>query len=333
MLRLPGAGGRAGARTALPRGPRRGPRPIRGRGRRDRAGRGGRRSPGHPPGYPEQDSSCLGLLSLVAQIRETVTLPIAAAGGLMRGSQIAAVLVAGVSARLGMAFLATHGSGAHDVHKQASRDRRTRPRRRPGRRGRAAVRGSGARRYLERGSPKTRTARSRPGPRAPRHGGGALREAGQGETAGRSPLTDRRLRWLRTSISVGLRGSPSSIISEGQQQRTVGPRDPRSTASPSFPTESNTAAAPRRARTSSAPAAPARQSLANHDNGIPSISVRVALALLADVVAPRPGPVLSYRGSSVGTESDLVDRRTPHRACAAIFLAKEPPSWPSPVNC
>src|SRR5689334_1780946 len=43
---------------------------------------------------PEQDGSGLGLLSLVAQIRETVTLPIVAAGGIMRGSQIAAVLAA-----------------------------------------------------------------------------------------------------------------------------------------------------------------------------------------------------------------------------------------------
>lgn len=69
---------------------------------------------------PEQDGSGLGLLSLVAQIRETVTLPIVAAGGIMRGSQIAAVLAAGASAaQLGTAFLAAHESGAHDVHKQA----------------------------------------------------------------------------------------------------------------------------------------------------------------------------------------------------------------------
>jgi nitronate monooxygenase len=69
---------------------------------------------------PEQDGSGLGLLSLVAQIRETVTIPIVAAGGIMRGSQIAAVLAAGASAaQLGTAFLATHESGAHDVHKQA----------------------------------------------------------------------------------------------------------------------------------------------------------------------------------------------------------------------
>lgn len=49
-----------------------------------------------------------------------MTIPIVAAGGIMRGSQIAAVLAAGASAaQLGTAFLATHESGAHDVHKQA----------------------------------------------------------------------------------------------------------------------------------------------------------------------------------------------------------------------
>ncbi|WP_053852309.1 nitronate monooxygenase [Streptomyces sp. NRRL B-24085] len=69
---------------------------------------------------PEQDGSGLGLLSLVTQVRETVALPIVAAGGIMRGSQIAAVLAAGASAaQLGTAFLAAHESGAHDVHKQA----------------------------------------------------------------------------------------------------------------------------------------------------------------------------------------------------------------------
>ncbi|GGL69083.1 oxidoreductase [Streptomyces fumigatiscleroticus] len=68
----------------------------------------------------ETDGSGLGLLSLVAQVRETVGLPIVAAGGIMRGSQIAAVLAAGaVAAQLGTAFLATPESGAHPLHKQA----------------------------------------------------------------------------------------------------------------------------------------------------------------------------------------------------------------------
>ncbi|MEU6369054.1 nitronate monooxygenase [Streptomyces sp. NPDC046931] len=71
----------------------------------------------------ENHGSGIGLLSLVAQVRETVRIPIVAAGGLMRGSQIAAVLAAGASAaQLGTAFLATPESGAHPLHKQALTD-------------------------------------------------------------------------------------------------------------------------------------------------------------------------------------------------------------------
>ncbi|MFD7131744.1 nitronate monooxygenase [Streptomyces sp. NPDC059894] len=69
---------------------------------------------------PENDGSGIGLLSLTAQVREAVRLPLVAAGGIMRGSQIAAVLAAGASAaQLGTAFLATPESGAAAVHKQA----------------------------------------------------------------------------------------------------------------------------------------------------------------------------------------------------------------------
>ncbi|MFF3907007.1 nitronate monooxygenase [Streptomyces sp. NPDC001848] len=71
----------------------------------------------------EDDGAGIGLLSLLAQVRETVTIPIVAAGGIMRGSQIAAVLAAGASAaQLGTAFLATPESGAHPAHKQALTD-------------------------------------------------------------------------------------------------------------------------------------------------------------------------------------------------------------------
>ncbi|MGC9497046.1 nitronate monooxygenase [Streptomyces sp. WG7] len=71
--------------------------------------------------HPETGGTAgTGLLSLVAQVREAVSLPIVAAGGIMRGSQIAAVLAAGASAaQLGTAFLATPESGAHALHKQA----------------------------------------------------------------------------------------------------------------------------------------------------------------------------------------------------------------------
>ncbi|MPY63541.1 nitronate monooxygenase [Streptomyces spongiae] len=69
---------------------------------------------------PERDCSGIGLLSLVAQVREAVSLPIVAAGGIMRGSQIAAVLAAGAcAAQLGTAFLVTPESGANALHKQA----------------------------------------------------------------------------------------------------------------------------------------------------------------------------------------------------------------------
>ncbi|KAB1146346.1 nitronate monooxygenase [Streptomyces luteolifulvus] len=69
---------------------------------------------------PETDGCGIGLLSLIAQVRETVDLPVVAAGGIMRGSQIAAALAAGANAaQLGTAFLATPESGANAVHKQA----------------------------------------------------------------------------------------------------------------------------------------------------------------------------------------------------------------------
>ncbi|MCW7943591.1 2-nitropropane dioxygenase [Streptomyces hygroscopicus] len=73
----------------------------------------------------ENDGAGIGLLSLVAQVREAVRIPVVAAGGLMRGSQIAAALAAGASAaQLGTAFLATPESGANRVHKQALTDPR-----------------------------------------------------------------------------------------------------------------------------------------------------------------------------------------------------------------
>jgi nitronate monooxygenase len=72
---------------------------------------------------PERDCAGIGLLALVAQVREAVALPIVAAGGIMRGGQIAALLTAGASAaQLGTAFLATPESGAAAVHKRALTD-------------------------------------------------------------------------------------------------------------------------------------------------------------------------------------------------------------------
>ncbi|MFJ5552249.1 nitronate monooxygenase [Streptomyces sp. NPDC093225] len=74
---------------------------------------------------PESDGTGFGLLPLVAQVREAVALPIVAAGGLMRGADIAAVLAAGAeAAQLGTAFLVCPESGAHPLHKQAMTDPR-----------------------------------------------------------------------------------------------------------------------------------------------------------------------------------------------------------------
>jgi nitronate monooxygenase len=69
---------------------------------------------------PEHDHAGLGLLALLPQVRESVRLPILAAGGLMRGTQIAAAIAAGADAgQLGTAFLVTPESGAHSLHKEA----------------------------------------------------------------------------------------------------------------------------------------------------------------------------------------------------------------------
>ncbi|TLQ45975.1 nitronate monooxygenase [Streptomyces marianii] len=69
---------------------------------------------------PANDCGGIGLLALIGQIREAVPLPVIAAGGIMRGSQIAAVLAAGAdAAQLGTAFLVCPESGANALHKQA----------------------------------------------------------------------------------------------------------------------------------------------------------------------------------------------------------------------
>ncbi|NUS14109.1 MAG: nitronate monooxygenase [Streptomyces sp.] len=72
---------------------------------------------------PLLDGCGNGLLALLPQVREAVALPLIAAGGLMRGGQVAAVLAAGAAAaQLGTAFLVCPESGAHPLHKQAVTD-------------------------------------------------------------------------------------------------------------------------------------------------------------------------------------------------------------------
>ncbi|MEU3501120.1 nitronate monooxygenase [Streptomyces hundungensis] len=81
---------------------------------------------GHQGTYrddPQSGGAGLGLLTLIALVRDAVPLPIVAAGGLMCGAQIAAVLAAGAdAAQLGTAFLTCPESGASPVHKQALTD-------------------------------------------------------------------------------------------------------------------------------------------------------------------------------------------------------------------
>lgn len=72
---------------------------------------------------PERDHAGTGLLALLTLVREAVSLPLVAAGGIVRGSQIAAALAAGASAaQLGTAFVVTPESGAAPEHKRALTD-------------------------------------------------------------------------------------------------------------------------------------------------------------------------------------------------------------------
>ncbi|MFJ1599879.1 nitronate monooxygenase [Streptomyces sp. NPDC088261] len=69
---------------------------------------------------PENDGVGLGLLALLALVKETVDLPVIATGGIMRGGQVAGVLAAGAeAAQLGTAFLVCPESGASALHKDA----------------------------------------------------------------------------------------------------------------------------------------------------------------------------------------------------------------------
>ena len=65
------------------------------------------------------------LPELVRLVRAATDLPLVAAGGIMDGEDVAAVIAAGaVAAQLGTAFLRTPESGAHPVHKAALTDPR-----------------------------------------------------------------------------------------------------------------------------------------------------------------------------------------------------------------
>ncbi|WP_223662544.1 NAD(P)H-dependent flavin oxidoreductase [Pseudobacillus badius] len=75
---------------------------------------GGHRGSFQPP------ESMIGLMALLPQVVQEVSIPVIAAGGIMNGQGIAAALCLGASAaQLGTAFLVTEESGAHPLHKEA----------------------------------------------------------------------------------------------------------------------------------------------------------------------------------------------------------------------
>lgn len=66
------------------------------------------------------ESSMVGTIALVPQIRDAVRVPVIASGGIMDGRGIAAALALGASAvQLGTAFLTTDEAGVPDCYKQA----------------------------------------------------------------------------------------------------------------------------------------------------------------------------------------------------------------------
>ena len=68
----------------------------------------------------EFEAALIGVLALVPQIADAVSLPVVAAGGIMDGRGIVAALALGASgAQLGTAFLPAPESGASELHKRA----------------------------------------------------------------------------------------------------------------------------------------------------------------------------------------------------------------------
>ncbi|PJN86642.1 nitronate monooxygenase [Bacillus sp. mrc49] len=80
---------------------------------------------GHRASFENRTEDDYGLLVLIRMIENELNLPLIAAGGLMHGKDIAAVLAAGaMAAQLGTAFLRCPESGASPVHKAALNDPR-----------------------------------------------------------------------------------------------------------------------------------------------------------------------------------------------------------------
>ncbi|MEV7987569.1 nitronate monooxygenase [Micromonospora sp. NPDC085948] len=82
---------------------------------------------GHRASFTPEPSqgNGVGLLPLLAEVRDAVDLDLIAAGGIMDGGAVAAVLAAGAgAAQLGTAFLRTPESGTHPRHQAALVDPR-----------------------------------------------------------------------------------------------------------------------------------------------------------------------------------------------------------------
>lgn len=80
---------------------------------------------GHRGTFKNETEEDYGLLVLLRLIQSEIDLPLIAAGGIMNGRDVAAVLTAGaVAAQLGTAFLRCPESGASPVHKNALVDSR-----------------------------------------------------------------------------------------------------------------------------------------------------------------------------------------------------------------
>jgi nitronate monooxygenase len=78
---------------------------------------------GHRATFTNTTPPELGLPALLAGVRAAVPVPLVAAGGLVDGRDVAAVLAAGaIAAQAGTAFLPCPESGAHPVHKAALTD-------------------------------------------------------------------------------------------------------------------------------------------------------------------------------------------------------------------